>query len=86
MYTDASQNGKTIFYKRQPSKGAASNAFSQNNIPYKLKTKSSSPLHVMDSAVLGSMKQPLELIHTFLVPEKDADRARMLLQHIQDKL
>lgn len=30
--------------------------FSQNNIPYKLKTKSSSPLHVMDSAVLGSMK------------------------------
>lgn len=41
--------------------------FSQNNIPYKLKTKSSSPLHVMDSAVLGSMKQPLELIHTFLV-------------------
>ena len=60
--------------------------FSQNNIPYKLKTKSSSPLHVMNSAVLGSMKQPLELIHTFLVPEKDADRARMLLQHIQDKL
>ena len=60
--------------------------FSQNNIPYKLKTKSSSPLHVMDSAVLGSMKQPPELIHTFLVPEKDADRARMLLQHIEDKL
>ena len=36
---------------------------SKNNIPYKLKTKSSSPLHVMDSAVLGSMGQPLSLIH-----------------------
>ena len=49
---------------------------SQNNIPYKLKTKNSFPLHLMDSAVLGSMKQPFELIHTFLVSEKDADRAR----------
>ena len=59
---------------------------SQNNVPYKLKTKNSSPLHLMDSAVLDSMQQPLELLHTFLVSEQDADRARMLLQHIQDKL
>ena len=53
---------------------------SKNNIPYKLKTKRSSPLHLMDSAVLGSMGQPLELVHTFLVEEKDADQARKLLQ------
>lgn len=59
---------------------------SQNNVPYKLKTKNSSPLHLMDSAVLGSMQQPLELIHTFLVSEQDADRARKLLQDIYGSL
>ena len=40
----------------------------------------------MDSAVLGSMKQSFELIHTFLVSEKDADRARQLLQDIYGSL